>query len=179
MSTRATYLLPATSYSNQLICFYIHHDGYLIGAARYFYNMQQCKNKRGWLAGRFFRANSNAEFTKDHEEHSDTDFRYAINHQDVLTAWQKDSLKNEWQVVYEGPWYQFVNTYFLEAPEHLHVFKLNTILQNETIMTIAEAQEWVQAFTSNTKKDSYVPEGVDAIQAQIDAILAQQKTGAN
>ncbi|MBP9727549.1 MAG: hypothetical protein KBD83_08835 [Gammaproteobacteria bacterium] len=107
MATRATYVLPAAG-SNQNICFYIHYDGYLTGAAHYFYHMQQCKNMRSGLAGRFFRANAQAEFTTCHEEHADTEFRYAINQQDALTVWQKDTLNDEWRTVYHDFWYQFV-----------------------------------------------------------------------
>jgi hypothetical protein len=174
MATRATYVLPAAG-SNQNICFYIHYDGSLKGAAHYFYNMQQCKNMRSGLAGRFFRANAHAEFTACHEEHADTEFRYAINQQDALTVWQKDILNDEWRIVYHDFWYQFINTQILEEAEHLHAFKLSKALTHETIMTIAEAQRWVSAFTKNANKNDYVREGIEAIQAQIDTILEQQQ----
>lgn len=176
MATRATYVLPAAG-SNQNICFYIHYDGYLTGAAHYFYNMQQYKNMRSGLAGRFFRANAHAEFTTCHEEHADTEFRYAINQQDALTVWQKDTLNDEWRMVYHDFWYQFVNTQILEESEHLHAFKLSRALTHETIMTIAEAQKWVKAFTESANKNAYVREGIEAIQSQIDEILMQKKRG--
>jgi len=123
----------------------------------------------------FFRANSHAEFTACHEEHADTEFRYTINHHDALTVWQKDILNDEWRTVYHDVWYQFVNTQILEESEHLHAFKLYRALTHETIMTIAEAQKWVKAFTESANKNPYVHEGVQAIQAQIDEILMQKK----
>jgi len=174
MATRATYLLPAGEIS-QLICFYIHYDGSLKGAAHYFYNMQQCKNMRSTLAGRFFRANPTAEFAACHEKHADTEFRYTINHQDVLTVGQKDTINDEWRIVYQGFWYEFVNAQMLEEHQHLHAFKLYKGLTHETIMTIAEAQKLIRAFTESVHKDAYVLKGVQAIQAQIDEILIRKK----
>ena len=43
-------------------------------------------------------------------------------------------------------------------------------------MTIQEAEKWVKGFKNSASKYDYVHEGVQAIQAQIDAILIQQKT---
>jgi len=140
MSTRATYLLPAAYHSDQMVCFYIHHDGYPEGAADYFYEMHHCNNTRGGMAGRFFRANLNAEFTKDHEEHGDTEFRYTINHQDELSVWKKGMLGNQWNIIYQGSWHHFVNKY-LEESEHLHLFRLSKGLQNEILMTIHQAEK--------------------------------------
>ena len=86
MTKNATYLLPTEDRSQQ-ICFYIHDDGCLRGATRYFYKMYQCKNGLGGLAGSFFRSNLNADFASCHEEHENTAFKYKINHQNILTAW--------------------------------------------------------------------------------------------
>lgn len=177
MSTRATYLLPAGN--NRQIYFYTPRNGSLKGSARYFHNMHLCENKGDWLAGAFFRVNSHVEFTSCHEEHSNTEFRYTINHQDVLNAWQKDSLKNEWCLVYEGFWHEFVNTQCLKTFEHLHAFKLYGSLEHKTIMTIPKAQKWVRAFANCAKKDDDMREALNAVQVQIDAILAQQKAEAN
>ena len=101
MSTRATYLL-STAYDNDKICFYIHQDGYPAGAANYFHNMHQCKNARAGFAGRFFRANANAEFTPCHETDGDTEFRYTLNTQSVLRAWKKERANNQWNLFYQS-----------------------------------------------------------------------------
>ena len=64
------------------ITFYIHHDGYPTGAARYFKKMRDYEDKmktcNHGLAEVFFRANDNAEFTQSHEYHGDTDYQYTL-----------------------------------------------------------------------------------------------------
>jgi len=68
-----------------------------------------------------------------------------------------------------------VNKYLQES-DHLHLFQLSTGLENETIMTIQEAEKWVKGFKNSASKCDYVHKGIQVIQAQIDAILMQQKT---
>lgn len=174
MSTRATYLLPIADYNNQLVCFYIHQDGYPAGAANYFHKMHQCKNVNGGFAKRFLRANNQAELIHCHEAGTDTEFRYTLDHQDILRAWVKDKIDNQWRIFYKGAWYHFVNKY-LEESQHLHVFKLSKNVEHETLMTIEEAKKWVSAFMKHESLTDYAREGAQAIQAQIDAIVAQQK----
>jgi hypothetical protein len=175
MSTSATYLLPTAYDSDQMVCLYIPNDGYPEGAAAYFHKMYRCENVRRGYAECFFRANPNAEFTKDHEEHTDTEFRYTINHQDELSVWKKGMLGNQWSIIHQDLWHHFLNKY-LEESEHLHLFKLSKNLKNETLMTILEAKKWVKAFAHSASKFDYVREGVQAIQAQIDVIVAAQRT---
>lgn len=93
MSTRATYQIE-----NQ--CFYIHHDGYLEGAAEYFYNMivagepqiktinvgpysrqKYLQYPSGGFAENFIRGNLNARFTGSHDEHGDTAFQYTLKNE--------------------------------------------------------------------------------------------------
>ncbi|HEV2523566.1 MAG TPA: hypothetical protein VGU44_00345, partial [Gammaproteobacteria bacterium] len=148
MSTRATYLLPAAHYKDQWICFFIQNDGYPAGAADYFHKMHHCKNMSGGYAGRFIRANDKAEFTRSHEAHEDTYFRYTLNTQGELRVWAKGMGGNRWRILYEDPWYNFVNTYLKES-EHLHLFQLSKNLQHETIMTVCEAERWVTAMTNS------------------------------
>lgn len=77
MSTRATYEIDGTT-------FYIHHDGYPTGAASYFMAALQYivdDKPRAINSGFkdvFMRANDNAEITRSHEAHGDTDYRYTI-----------------------------------------------------------------------------------------------------
>lgn len=66
-------------------------------------------------------------------------------------------------------------TYLLQTSEHLYAFKLYRTLEDETMMTIAQAQKWVRGFANSAKKDIDVRRSIDAIQAQIDAFLVQQK----
>lgn len=169
MSTRATYLLP-TANSSLPICFYIHHDGYPEGAAYYFYKMHNCKNMRGSLACRFLRANANAEFTGKHENYSDTEFQYTINHQNILTVHQRGIFDDKWHLIYEGLWYLFLNQH-LEASQHLYAFKCCRFSERLTIMTIAEAQKYVRAFLHNKSKKHSFDDNIEAVQAQIDGIL--------
>jgi hypothetical protein len=79
MSTRATYHF-ADEYRD--VTFYIHHDGYPSGAAHYFQNMlnheDSMESCNHGLAEVFFRANERAEFTKSHEAHGDTEYRYDV-----------------------------------------------------------------------------------------------------
>lgn len=79
MSTRGTYLLAASQLNNHSICFYVHCDNYPEGAAYYFRQMHYFKNSRSHYAGKFFRANSNAEFTISHDSHWDTEYCYTLD----------------------------------------------------------------------------------------------------
>jgi hypothetical protein len=169
MTTRATYLLPAEGV-NQPICFYIHSDGYPEGAAYYFYKMHNCKNLRGSLACRFLRANATAEITGKHENHSDTEFQYTINHHNILTVRQRGIFDDNWHLIYQGLWYLFLNQH-LEASQHLYAFKCCSFSKRLTLMTIAEAQKYVRAFLYNKPQKHAVNDNIEAVQAQIDDIL--------
>ena len=175
MSTRATYLL-STAYSNDKICFYIHTDGYPEGAANYFHNMHHCKNSKTGFAGRFFRANAKTEFTTCHETHTDTEFRYTLNKHGELKAYKKRIIDDQWEIFYQDTWHLFVNAY-LKRSMHLHLFKFSENLPCETLMTIREAKKSVKGFTNKASKSEYTYQDVEAIQAQIDEILAQKKRG--
>ncbi len=174
MATSATYLLSTGYHSNQMIFFYIPREGYPEGAAAYFNKMYQCENIRRNYAECFLRANPDAEFAKNHEERQDTEFRYTINYEDVLSVWKKGIFGDQWCLVYQGPWHFFVNKY-LEESEHLHLFRLSKNLKHETLMTLHQAEKWIKAFKNSANKYDYVHEGVQAIQTQIDEISARQK----
>lgn len=75
MSTRATYSF--IDKRNHKTFVYIHYDGYLEGAAMYFYKTIINPSK-GNFATQFIRANPLAEITISHEKHGDTDFKYDI-----------------------------------------------------------------------------------------------------
>lgn len=117
--------------------------------------------------------NPHATLTTCHEAHLETQFRYTLNTKGVLSVWVK-ALDNQWDSLYQGSWHQFANTY-MEQSQHLHRFKLYKILEDESLMTIPQAQKWVRAFTNIAIRCPDVRAGVQTIQAQVDAILAQQQ----
>ena len=103
MSTRATYNINGTS-------FYIHYDGYQEGAAHYFVNMinafhkpvneenQIYRTANGGYAEAFLRGNNVASFTSSHEEHTDTEFRYTLNGDNLTVCIRKSWDSDQWKV---------------------------------------------------------------------------------
>ena len=107
MSTRATYQFDSEYFGRQT--FYIHHDGYLQGAAKYFrkaVNFQE--NRFADLAAKFFRANDRAEFTSAAEDHADTDFRYEVTGKNLVVRHIEDYPMDDWKVVFEGSLDEFL-----------------------------------------------------------------------
>jgi len=101
MSTRATYQFDSEYFGRQT--FYIHHDGYLHGAAKYFrkaVNFQE--NRFAHLAAKFFRANDRAEFTSAAEDHADIDFRYEVTGKRLVVRHIEDYPMDDWKVVWQG-----------------------------------------------------------------------------
>ena len=83
MSTRATYQINKTT-------FYCHYDGYPTGAAQRFASMVAAMTvaveghriideRRGGFEYAFIRGVMDAEPTKNHDEHGDTEWRYTLN----------------------------------------------------------------------------------------------------
>lgn len=70
MATRATYEIE-----NHL--FYIHHDGYPQGAAKYLFEALT-DNYTIPFGEAFARSNKKAEPIWSHDEHSDTEYRYIV-----------------------------------------------------------------------------------------------------
>tara|TARA_B100001287_G_scaffold107686_3_gene90723 strand:+ start:2320 stop:2901 length:582 start_codon:yes stop_codon:yes gene_type:complete len=120
MSTRATYQIFDDT-------FYIHHDGYLEGAAMYFFNMVQASRHirngiwdwskpKGGAPFAFIRGNANCEPTTGHDAHGDTEYKYTLfKENDVLklialerTGWATES----WHGVFCGSLCDFVNKYY-------------------------------------------------------------------
>ena len=128
MSTRATYQFDSLDFGRQT--FYIHHDGYLSGAAKYFrkaleftvkesYFKKEVDVHLGQLAARFFRANEKASFTSAAEDHGDTEFHYVVSGQQ-LVAYQRRpfgaSDEQQWVEKFRGSVKEFV-THFNSAEE--------------------------------------------------------------
>ena len=109
MSTRATYRFKATQKWQPTTTIYIHHDGYLDGAAVYFYRMLINKSK-GCAATQFIRANESAELTGGHDSHGDTEYKYDVTGsgpEAQIVAYKRawsvaDDEREEWRVVYTG-----------------------------------------------------------------------------
>ncbi len=128
MSTRATYEIIERGEFKEYNCFYIHHDGYLKGGARYFKLAKEYEgDKYSWysFAEKFFRANDGAHFTEDHKSHGDTKFRYSlevskdgikngisIEKEYKLTVKEKTDYKsNTWKKVFDGSLDEFIEKY--------------------------------------------------------------------
>lgn len=83
MSTCATYEIY-DDYNDLDVCFYVHYDNYPEGAALYFQRMldyrgmKEKEHLKLSYAEAFFRANSEAHFTKGHSWHEDTEYQYNI-----------------------------------------------------------------------------------------------------
>lgn len=110
MSTRATYLFEPDPQSGfPRVCFYIHHDGYPEGAAAYLLAAMTYEG-HGRLAERFLRANDQAEFTRGHEAHGDTEFRYTLRGEQ-LQAEKRFQFGPTWNGVFYGTLAEFVKRY--------------------------------------------------------------------
>lgn len=164
MSTRGTY-----QFEN--LTFYIHHDNYLEGAARYFYRMIEASfkvnkspdglhpidthNTRGGMEFAFIRGNGNAEFTKSSEEHGDTQFRYIIHMGDNglihLNAQEKhwtDGDLVHWRVIYNDEISEFINQYAETDAEKI-IYGMDVDYSNKcTYATLSQAHEVAMAFYS-------------------------------
>lgn len=111
MSTRATY-----SFEHEWrpkVTFYIHMDNYPEGAAVYFWNMHKHRHYKGSLADTFIKGNPFAvELTNRHEGHSDTEYRYYMDQQGILTAKKSDySVENKFITFFSGHYAEFINLY--------------------------------------------------------------------
>jgi len=116
MSTRATYKFLETTYNPQ-ITYYIHHDGYPQGASAYFYNMILCKNKKGGFSNQFLRANDNAETTFSHSSHTDTDYRYTLNEENLI-AKRHNYTSNTFETFFKGNVFDFCNENLSKEKEY-------------------------------------------------------------
>jgi len=114
MSTRATYRFDKGDLT-PTITFYIHHDGYLEGAAGYFKDAVLFPTKgnfRGGLAEQFMRANINAQFTDSHEIHADTEYRYTVQPQThLLKAEHRPIHRDSFHTVFTGTVLDFIKQY--------------------------------------------------------------------
>lgn len=108
MTTRATYQF-ITKQNNSTV--YIHHDGYPLGAAIYFYNMLNRPTYSGDNLAEFIRANEYAEITESHQHHGDTNYQYTVTgtgYEATLKACKVYSRANPHEF-YNGPLLYFID----------------------------------------------------------------------
>lgn len=117
MSTRATYQFKNSKDKfSPNTTIYVHMDNYPKGAATWFWYMHHCENQRGGFADKFLRANENAELTKSHSTHGDTEYWYTMDGE-TLTAEKvvyKGDYKDEvrcGEIFFKGHYTEFINQY--------------------------------------------------------------------
>lgn len=117
MSTRATYKFKYTDEYTPDTTFYIHHDGYQEGASTYFYNalIHYINGNSKSLITSFVAANvDKVGFTRDHDAHGDTEYRYTVtDDKDLLVEALDNNILSEdvFNVVFSGTIKDFVNEY--------------------------------------------------------------------
>jgi hypothetical protein len=113
MSTRATYQIKS-GFSTATL--YIHHDGYLSGAAEYFKDTIDLMRISGRpLLPCFLWVNERAELTAGHEAHGDTEYHYDLEREAgvwIVTAYKRKSYdSSDFEMEWSGPLSNFVNEY--------------------------------------------------------------------
>ena len=112
MATRATYSFEQ-EFSKKVLTIYIHWDGYPAGAAIYFWNMYKHLHVKGKLAEAFVKGNPmNTEFTKSHDWHEDTEYRYYMDQEGFLIAQSiKPFTGDNIKTIFSGHYAEFINQY--------------------------------------------------------------------
>ena len=122
MSTRGTYLIKIRKeWENFNQCFYCHSDNYPSGAAEKFKEALALTWKYQINGKNFlkrFASVDGSEFTTDHFDHGDTEYRYNI-HQDekdlLVTCYELRGYgSDKWTKIFDGSMNDFIEKY-LEA----------------------------------------------------------------
>lgn len=115
MSTRATYQFKPADKWSPTITLYIHHDGYQEGAAGYAHEVAKYLGpSKGGIAERWLRAlPGDAEITREHDAHGDTEYRYTFTENATQVkvqgcVYKKD--RKSWATLYNGPTADWINT---------------------------------------------------------------------
>ena len=130
MSTRATY---SFNHSDEFTTyFYIHSDNYPEGAAAYLLEMYKVSKeysldgvkrlvvKNNDLTSAFLVGNSlSAEFTRHHEAHCDTEYRYYLMDDGMMRAEKIQYQGEDGQFVafFNGHYTQFINQYYAKKQD--------------------------------------------------------------
>lgn len=108
MSTRATYSFENPNQAKTYI--YIHYDGYPQGAAMYFYNTLMNESK-GNFATQFIRANPQAELTRHHDQHGDTEYSYDVSGNGTKAIVEAYKHDDERKCFFTGKLVDFITQY--------------------------------------------------------------------
>lgn len=111
MATRATYKFYNTKLINSATV-YIHWDGYPQGASHYIakaigYEGDYDKTEKLTIE-RFIRANEEAELTRAHSSHADTEYRYDFHTYGEMSVSKRtiervgDEYEERWDLIYQG-----------------------------------------------------------------------------
>jgi len=96
MSTRATYKFISAWRPDVVL--YKHHDGYPEGAVQWLEGVRYPED--------FIRKNDEAEITKSHETHCDTEYRYTIEalpaRQSKIWVQKRINFSHHWEVIFQG-----------------------------------------------------------------------------
>lgn len=112
MSTRATYRFSSTALHSGATL-YIHHDGYLAGAASYFYAAFIRGAGSGGLVERMIRANTGAQLAASRDKHSDTEFHYEVTGDglDARVEALGRGYQENWATKFDGSIAKLINRY--------------------------------------------------------------------
>lgn len=157
MSSNAVYELTTNDPSFSSIHCYLATDGQPEATAAYFWQMHQQKRETSSFAARIFKVMPNAEFITPTSENKGGEYEYHLQNDGYLTVYQKimpdeaDACMQaqRWQLIYQGSWFAFVNHY-LKNGETLYLFNLAP--QQQTVMTLAEAQQYADACMAQAKE---------------------------
>jgi hypothetical protein len=126
MSTRATYQFTDSKNNfTPTITYYVHYDGYPEGAAAYFWAAHHHANERGGMCDKFIRANENAEHTRDHEAHGDTEYVYTMDGDQLTAAKVIENDENGLvtETFFTGHYCEFINQHGEQLCENFEKLK--------------------------------------------------------
>lgn len=161
MSTRATYQFDDKHKARATL--YIHHDGYPMGAAYYFYRTLCFPHRRGCMATRMIRAIDGAELTGEHAAHGDTEYRYNVCGCDPGATIEALARKGGWGVNEPEKWApvpgapstlaefidQYIDPTWLEAAPAYSVFRLAKTEYGKRWYNLETAMQYINGNTSS------------------------------
>jgi len=157
MSTRATYNFQSGNSDTTL---YIHHDGYLEGAAIYFYNALIHPSQSGG-AETMLRANLRAKITMSHAVHADAEYRYDVigwGPDADLTATYRDA-KPTWKVVYHSKLHEFIDSHKNLIADY-SPFKYVSVGYGEQWHNAITAKRIMGPFSHLPRRQTYMESGL-------------------
>jgi hypothetical protein len=144
MSTRATYQFKPEDKWYPTLTLYIHHDGYQEGAAGYAHEVAKYTGpSKGGIAERWIRAlPGDAEITRDHNAHADTEYRYTFTENGTQVKVQGCVYKKDeksWKTLYTGPTAEWINDQLkLEGTDRCVVVHGEVEIVNNVIVKLQE-----------------------------------------